>query len=226
MKNKVLIISAHPDDETLGCGGTIAKHKLQGDKIFQIFVSDGEGARVNNEKHLIKSIDNRRFMAKKAAKILGVSETVFLDFQDNRLDAQPLLNIVKDLEFYINKIKPNIVYTHSDLDLNIDHQIVSRATLTACRPISVSSVKEIFFFEVLSSTEWNFKSSNNFNPNYFVDISKTLKIKLKALRLYKKELRPYPHPRSLLGVKILSKYRGMMSGLKEAEGFFLKRKIK
>jgi N-acetylglucosamine malate deacetylase 1 len=224
MKNKVLVISAHPDDEVLGCGGTLANHYIKGDEIHQIFVSDGEGARLKRGKSLIKDINSRIKLAKKVAKILGISKTKSLNFEDNQLDKIPLLKIIKKLENEIEKFKPNIIYTHSDIDLNIDHQIVSRAVLTACRPIK-STVKEINFFEILSSTEWSHKSFKSFNPNYFVDISKTINLKLKAIKVYQKELRNFPHPRSILGVKTLSKYRGMMSGLKEAEGFYIKRKI-
>ncbi len=224
MKNKVLVISAHPDDEVLGCGGTLANHFIRGDKIYQIFVSDGEGARSKNGKSSIKNINSRLKLAKKAARILGISKTKSLMFDDNQLDKIPLLKIIKKLENEIEKIKPNIIYTHSDVDLNIDHQIVSRAVMTACRPID-TSIKEINFFEILSSTEWSHKSSKFFNPNYFVDISKTINLKIKAIKVYQKELRSFPHPRSVKGVKILSKYRGMMSGLNEAEGFYIKRKI-
>ena len=136
-----------------------------------------------------------------------------------------MLEIIKEIEKKIFQFKPTIIYTHSDLDLNIDHQIVSRAVMTACRPINNLSVKEIYFFEVLSSSEWGHKSKKSFMPNYFVDISKTINLKIKAFKFYKKEIKKYPHSRSIEGVKILSKYRGLMIGVKNAEAFFMKRKI-
>lgn len=226
MPNKILIISAHPDDEVLGCGGTIAKHSAKKDRIEQLFVSDGETARSNlYEKNRISKINKRLKAAKKAASILGVKKTFSLGFPDNKLDSLPILSIVKEIEKKIRYFKPSIIFTHSDLDLNIDHQIVSRAVMTACRPLKNNKVKEIYFFEVLSSTEWTHKSNKLFKANCFVDISDTLKIKLKAFKCYKNEIRKYPHPRSVEGIKILSQYRGLMSGLKNAEAFFLKRKI-
>ena len=164
-------------------------------------------------------------MEKKAAKILGIKSSTSLGLPDNKLDSIPLLNIVKEIEKKIILIKPSIVYTHSNLDLNIDHQIVSRAVMTACRPIQNISVKEIYFFEVLSSTEWTHETNRAFIPNYFVDISKTISLKIKAFKSYKNEIRKYPHPRSIEGVEILSKYRGMMAGVKNAEAFFIRRKI-
>tara|TARA_A100000164_G_C21844727_1_gene741918 strand:+ start:527 stop:1234 length:708 start_codon:yes stop_codon:yes gene_type:complete len=226
MKNKILIISAHPDDEVLGCGGTVAKHSLNGERVEQIFVSDGESARDKiSIKNKQKTINSRLHAAKKAAKILGIKNTTSINFPDNRLDSIPLLEIVKELEKKISQFKPSIIYTHSDLDLNIDHQIVSRAVMTACRPINNLSVKEIYFFEVLSSSEWEHKSKESFLPNYFVDISKTINLKIKAFKSYKKEIKKYPHSRSIEGIKVLSQYRGMMVGVKNAESFFMKRKI-
>ena len=226
MKNKILIVSAHPDDEVLGCGGTAAKHSLSGERVEQVFVSDGESSRDKfSKKNKQKTINSRLLASKKAAKILGIKNTTSINFPDNKLDSVPLLEIIKEIEKKIFQFKPTIIYTHSDLDLNIDHQIVSRAVMTACRPINNLSVKEIYFFEVLSSSEWGHKSKKSFMPNYFVDISKTINLKIKAFKFYKKEIKKYPHSRSIEGVKILSKYRGLMIGVKNAEAFFMKRKI-
>lgn len=226
MKNKILVISAHPDDEVLGCGGTIAKHSLSGSIVEQIFISDGESAReIISNKNKKKKIHYRLNAAKKAAKILGIKNTTSINFPDNKLDSIPMLEIVKEIEKKIFKFKPKVIFTHSDLDLNIDHQIVSRAVMTACRPINNLSVKEIYFFEVLSSSEWSYKSKKSFIPNYFVDISKTINIKIKAFKSYKKEIKKFPHSRSIEGIRILSQYRGMMAGIKNAESFFMKRKI-
>ena len=226
MKNKkktVLIFAAHPDDDILGCGGTIAKFVKQGFKTHVVFLSEGESSREG-----ILNIDNlineRKQNAKKALKILGCTSIEFLDFPDNRLDSIDLLNVVKKVEYYIDTYKPSTVLTHYAYDLNIDHQITHKAVVTACRPQPNCPVKELLFFEIPSSTEWNL--SNAFMPNYYVDISKTLFLKKKALKIYKNEMRLFPHPRSIQAIENLSNYRGSSIGCKAAEAFLIGYKIK
>ena len=126
----------------------------------------------------------------------------------------------------IDKLKPEIIFTHSNSDLNIDHKITNQSVITACRPQKNLSVKELYFFEILSSTEWNFSDSESyFKPNYFIDISKSINKKIEALKKYKKEIRKWPHPRSLEGARVLSQYRGMASNVTHAEAFFQAFKI-
>ncbi len=225
--SNVLVISAHPDDEILGCGGTLIKHSANGDKVYQLFVSDGESSRDIKKSQVKKLINKRKQCAKKSGAIIGAIETYFLDYPDNKLDEVPLLLIIKSIEKIIKKVSPEIIYTHCAQDLNIDHQIVHRAVITACRPLPGKSIKEIYCYEVLSSTEWGLsESQNSFNPNFFVDISKYFKQKLEALKMYKDELKPFPHPRSLEGIRVLGNYRGMNSGFKYAEAFSVKRILK
>lgn len=226
MKNKkktVLIFAAHPDDDILGCGGTIAKFVKQGLKIHVVFLSEGESSRegILNIDNLIKE---RKQNAKKALKILGCTSIEFLDFPDNRLDSIDLLNVVKKVEYYIDIYKPSTVLTHYAYDLNIDHQVTHKAVVTACRPQPSCPVKELLFFEIPSSTEWNL--SNAFMPNYYVDISETLFLKKKALKIYKNEMRSFPHPRSIQAIENLSNYRGSSVGCKAAEAFLIGYKIK
>jgi N-acetylglucosamine malate deacetylase 1 len=222
-KKTVLIFAAHPDDDVLGCGGTIAKFVKLGFKIHVVFLSDGESSRegVLNIDNLIKK---RKQNAKTALKILGCTSIDFLDFPDNRLDSIDLLNVVKRVEYFIDIYKPSTVLTHYFYDLNIDHQVTHRAVLTACRPEPNCPVKELLFFEIPSSTEWNF--SNVFMPNYYVDISKTLSLKKKALKIYKNEMRLSPHPRSIQAIENLSYHRGSTVGCKAAEAFLIGYKIK
>jgi len=221
---KVLIVVAHPDDEVLGCGGTIAKFVDEKKKVKVIFLSDGESSRlkkVNNKKNFF-----RRACAAKAMKVLGVKDFSFNEFPDNEFDKVSLLTITKKIEAEIQKYNPDIILTHHNSDLNIDHQITSKAVLTACRPKIKNNVKLILFFEILSSTEWNVASKKLFfNPNWYEDITKYLNIKIKAIKCYKKELRKSPHPRSLETIKALSVFRGSSSGVKNAEAFQLGRKI-
>ena len=151
----------------------------------------------------------------------------FFNFKDNQLDVYPLLKIIKPIEKIIFKIKPDTIYTHFEEDLNIDHQIVNRAVVTICRPQKLNSVKEIFFFEIPSSTEWQIKKKQIlFSPNYFEDISKVKKYKINALKCYKSELKKWPHPRSIKGVTSLFNWRGATIGVEAAEAFMVGRIIR
>ena len=222
MKNSVLIIAAHPDDEVLGCGGSIAKFSKEGIKVTVAFLADGESSR-GNSKNYDDLILNRRQNAKKALNILGCNSIEFLDYPDNRLDSIDLLTIVKSVETLIDKYKPYTIFTHFQNDLNIDHQITHKAVMTACRPQPNFCVKKMFFFEVPSSTEWNTRES--FISNYYIDITTTLNAKIKSLGHYKTEMRKYPHPRSIKAIENLAHYRGSSVGLKAAEAFIVGRII-
>jgi len=162
IKNKnILVVAAHPDDEVLGCGGTIVRHVDNGDKVFILFLSDGVTSRINY------SDKNDKLMRIKAgidASIcLGVEAPQFLNLPDNKMDTIPFLNVVQEVEKVISKIKPSVVYTHHAGDLNIDHQITHKAVMTAARPQPDCLIHEIYSFEVLSSTEWSAPSSESFS---------------------------------------------------------------
>lgn len=223
---KILIIAAHPDDEVLGCGGTIAKLRKSGCKVNLLFLSDGENSRLE------KKDENKNLYRQKCAinalKILGVNKRncKFESLPDNSFDTISFLKIVKVIENHITKINPEIILTHHQGDLNIDHQITSKATITACRPKHKNRVNLILFFEILSSTEYAINPKNqNFNPNWYEDISKYINLKIKAIKCYQKELRFNPHSRSIKTIKSLSIFRGSSSGVKYAEAFELGRKI-
>lgn len=221
-KNKVLVCVAHSDDETFGCGGTIAKHVSKGDKVYCISFTDGVSSRKNTK---LSDIKKREVSKNKASKILGFkwikTKTVF---EDNKLSFNNLLDITKIIEISKKKIKPNIIYTHFADDLNIDHRVVAEATLTAFRPIK-NNFEKIFSFEVPSATDYRYFKKKQFNPNFINDITKFWKIKKKAILAYKKELQKFPNSRSLYGIETLSKYRGSQNGLNYAEGFILVKEI-
>jgi len=224
--NKILIISAHPDDEVLGCGGTVARLNKEGHTIYTLILGEGITSRddLRDIKKREKNILELKGEAKKANAILGVKEVFFHNFPDNRFDTVPFLDIVKVIEKIKNNIKPEIIFTHYEKDLNIDHQITYKAVITATRPTKEETVKEIYSFEIPSSTEWSYPLS--FSPNVFYDISETIDVKLRALEEYKTELREYPHPRSLEGVELIAKNWGMKVGLEYAEAFKVVRIIK
>lgn len=223
---KILIVAAHPDDEILGCGGTVARLVKEGCTAYTLILGEGitsrDDARSRGKREKeIKALKKKIY---KANKIIGVSKVFIYDCADNRFDTVPFLDIVKIIEKVKNRIKPGIIFTHYENDLNIDHQITYKAVITATRPVKEESVKEIYSFEVPSSTEWNYPQS--FSPNGFFDISKTIQKKLKAMTRYKTELRTFPHPRSLKGIKVIAKNWGMQVGLECAEAFKVVRIIK
>ena len=221
---KILVVAAHPDDEALGCGGTMAYHSHLGDDVHVIFLADGVASRNSSVKEL--EIVKRKEISKNACKILGVSNLYFLEFPDNKLDSIPLLDIIKPFEKLLYKIKPSIVYTHHQGDLNIDHSVTHNVVMTACRPSPNFFVKEIYSFEVLSSTEWASPSMHNtFIPNKFIDISSTIDIKIKSLEAYAMEMRSFPHSRSIETVKALATLRGSSIGISAAESFMVNRII-
>ena len=218
-----LVVAAHPDDEVLGCGGYIANQAKSGDEVLVTFLSDGVTSRQGNLG--LQEIESRRNAARLASKVLGASDVSFGDFPDNKLDAVPLLEIIKSIEAVVERVRPQIVLTHFGGDLNIDHRIVNQAVLTACRPAPKQGVKEILFFEVPSSTEWQVPIEGEaFIPTWFEDISETLELKIKALTVYKHELREWPHPRSIKAVEHLAHWRGASCGVDAAEAFVLGRR--
>ena len=215
---KILIIAAHPDDEVLGCFATVSRLIKEGYQAYTLILGEGKTSRGE------ENLNELRQEAIKANNTIGIKEVFFKDFPDNQFDSVPLLEIVKAIEEIKNKIKPNIIFTHFENDLNIDHQITYKAVITATRPMENESVKEIYSFEILSSTEWNYPLS--FNPDVFFDISNTLDDKIKAMSFYKSELREYPHPRSLKAIEMNAKNWGYKLGKSAVEAFKCIRIIK
>ena len=224
-QKKILVIAAHPDDEILGCGGTMARLTSEEHLVYTLILGEGITSRsqTRQPEKVQKELAELKRNILTANYSLGVKEIISLDFPDNRFDSVPLLDIVKEIEKIKTRIKPDTIFTHYENDLNIDHQVTFRAVLTATRPLPDETVKEILSFEVLSSTEWNFPS--RFDPNYFVDITKTLDAKLEAMKQYAGELRVFPHPRSLEGIKAAAQTWGMKNGVKSAEAFKLIRAL-
>lgn len=223
----ILVIAAHPDDEILGIGGTVLKHKKQGDEVFCIIAAEGIGARYSKGIKRDDEVNELHDQTLEAAKILGYKEVFFLRFPDNRMDSVDLLDVVKKIEEIVNRVNPDIIYTHHEGDLNIDHNVCFRATMVATRPISDKKVKKIYTFETLSSSEWQSKDNHStFLPNTYINIEKEIDNKIEAMKRYSSELKDYPHPRSIEGIKILSQYRGLESGMKNAEALRLIREIK
>ena len=218
----LLIIAAHPDDEILGCGGTSIAYHQKGYTIHTLLLSKGIQSRDNWTQ---KQYDDQVSNILRANKKIGVDEKNIhvYDYPDQRFDTIPLLDIIKTIETIKEQVKPNIIFTHSNHCLNKDHTITYNAVITATRPLPNESVKQIFSFEIPSSTEWNQPSS--FSPTVFIDIKETIEQKLRALQEYKDEMKPFPHPRSYYGIYQHAQHIGMQIGVPFAEQFELVRMV-
>lgn len=215
----ILVVAAHPDDEVLGCGGTIAKMANEGHSVHICILGEGMTSRVGASKEEVKALHAH---AQNAAEILGASDVTLHKLTDNRFDTLPLLDITKIVEQHIETIRPEEVYTQHGGDLNIDHVCTFRAVLTATRPMEKSPVKKVYAYEVMSSTEWAFQQfAPIFVPNVFVDISTTLQKKIEAMQAYKTESREFPHPRSSKNLEACATRWGSVAGCNAAEAFQL-----
>ena len=218
---KVLIVAAHPDDEVLGAGGSIARHISQGDQVTVVILGGGLTSRYTDPAQVApEQLQQLQADAQQAARIMGVEDLRLFDLPDNRFDSVDLLDIVKLTEGVIEEVQPETIYTHFYADLNIDHQLTARAVLTACRPLAESPVRRLLAFEVPSSTGWGFPEQP-FMPTVFVDISATLQQKLAAMAIYDSEIREFPHPRSEQSLRVRAESWGSQAGMPAAEPFML-----
>lgn len=228
LKQRVLVVAAHPDDEILGCGATMARIVADGGEVQTVFLADGESSRFQPseiESPLVRGkIENRQANAVRAAAVLGTREPKFYEFPDNQLDTIALLSLIKIVETEVDRFQPSLVMTHFGSDLNIDHQRAQEAVIVATRPQQNTSVNMVLFFELPSSTEWRPPGSgNSFVPNLFVNVEGFTNLKFAALEAYEQEMRPFPHPRSREAIEALMRWRGASSGFMEAESFVLGR---
>ncbi len=215
----VLVVAAHPDDELLGAGGTIARHAAKGDKVKLAVMCEGVSLRYQPDWDA-----QVRKQANDAANILGAHELVLGDLPDQRLDTIPLQQLAARVEQLIADWKPEIIYTHFAGDINRDHQVLAEAVLVAARPYSAPSVKEVLMFETPSSTEWSSPSlTPSFHANVYVDIAEFLETKIRAFTCYTAEIRQYPHPRSPEALGDRARYWGSLVNQKAAEAFMLVR---
>ena len=228
MNKSIFIVAAHPDDEVLGCGGTIARHADMGDQVQVLIVAEGATSRQEqrNRNQASDELSALAHAAQKAGAILGAKGVELLDLPDNRLDSLDRLDLIKQIEERIERHQPQVVYVHHAGDVNIDHRRLHEAVVTACRPIPGQPVRRLLSFEVASSTEWQPPgSAPAFHPNWFVDITAQWPRKREALEVYASEMRPWPHARSFQAVEHLARWRGAQVGVEAAEAFCLLRQL-
>lgn len=222
----LLVVAAHPDDELLGEGGTVRRLVDNGICARAVILAEGLTSRADTRED--SSLDELVALqedAKRAAEIVGYASIEFCGFPDNRMDELDLLDIVKKVDSYITKYKPDTIFTHHHGDLNIDHRRTCEAVLTACRPVGNYCVKRIYAFETPSSTEWNYINAEPFKPNVFFDVTETIEAKISGMSQYRSESAEAPHPRSPEALRSLASYRGSSVGCSHAEAFMLLREV-
>lgn len=218
---RVLVIAAHPDDEVLGLGGTVARHAASGDEVTAVIAADGTAG--DRTDGLARRLETH---ARAAADVLGVGAVRFLRGPDQRLDTQPLLELTERIEAIVREVGPDVVYTHHWGDLNRDHRIVSEAVQVACRPVGTAYPRRLYCFETPSSSEWRTPdAASQFAPTRFVDVSRTIESKLRAMACYETALRPAPHPRSLEALRARAATWGSTVGRAFAEPFVVLREV-
>jgi len=219
-KRTIACIAAHPDDEVLFAGGSLARHIRVGHRVEILIVASGLDSRgtASDTAHI-----QLRTHAETAASRLGANPPRHLALRDNALDSIPLLKVIKPIEAFIDDVRPTIVYTHHRGDLNVDHRVVHDAVLTACRMLPDAPVERILTGETLSSSEWQSADHAAFRPNVYHNITDTLDAKVAAMQAYSGEIRQFPHPRSSEAIKAMAALRGSTVGFEAAEAFMLVR---
>jgi N-acetylglucosamine malate deacetylase 1 len=223
-----LIVAAHPDDEVLGCGGTMARLADNGWNVHVLILAEGATSRSNTrDRHAhAQELSALALAADSAGQILGARSVRLESYPDNRMNGVEMLDVVQTISAEVERVRPERVFTHHPSDVNVDHGVVHNAVIAATRPLPGSCVREVACFEVASSTEWRGSGSTTpFVPNLFIDVEATLARKMKALEAYACEMRPFPHPRSLTAIEHLARWRGASCGCGAAEAFHITRRI-
>lgn len=223
---RILVVAAHPDDEVLGCGGTLVRALRAGARVLILLLGEGPTARnsASSEEGRGQARQDRMALLNRLRTFTG--QPVELEcalFPDNRFDTVALLDIVQWIESRAFEFKPDVVFTQHIGDLNVDHVLTQRAVMTVFRPLPALRIPDIYAFEVLSSTEYGLSADQAFQPNFYVDISQEVEDKLALLECYDSELRDFPHPRSYEAVRTLARLRGAQCGCEAAEAFMFLR---
>jgi LmbE family N-acetylglucosaminyl deacetylase len=215
----ILVVAAHPDDEVLGVGGTISLMKKQGKRVTALIVTDGSTAQYEGDG---EAVERKRKQMYAANSVLGTDEVIQWDFPDMRLDSVSHVDLTRSLDQLMRAQHYDTVFVHNETDINLDHRLIYHAVLVTTRPAPGQSVRQILTYQVNSSTEWGARSSEAiFCPNVYIDISETIEKKLDAIKEYKDEVRPYPHPRSLEALESRARVYGTEAGFHYAEAFKL-----
>ena len=218
--NKVLVVAVHPDDETLGCGGTILKHKDQGDEVYWLVIT----APINGDNlvYTEEFVKRRDLLVNQVAEEYGFNETIKLNLPTQKLHALDLKDIIVKMSSVIKRIQPDIVYLMYNHDVHSDHRVAFDAAYSCTKSFRYPFIKRILMIEALSETEFALATQPmSFVPNVFVDITPYIDKKLKIMSLYEGEVMDAPYPRSLSSIRALARVRGSRAGVMYAEAFQL-----
>lgn len=218
---RVLVIAAHPDDEVLGCGATLARLKTEGAELFVAIVSEGWSVQYPGQPEML---EKKQQAAQNAINALGGGKVFFGNLPNLRLDTIPVITVNSFLEQIVQEVKPNIVFTHQAHDLNHDHRIVHQASLVACRPWSEHVISAIFSYPILGVSNFG-NTRPEFSPNVFFECEKFYPSKIAALEAYSMEIRPFPHPRSPEAIEAQGRIYGSLCDSTWAEAFTLIRQV-
>jgi len=218
MKNKVLIIAVHPDDETLGCGGTLLKHKANGDEIHWLICTQ-----TDEEKDFYKI---REKEIEKVTKMYGFYSVTNLKLKTMQVDEYSMSELIVKISKVINEVKPNIIYLPFKGDVHSDHRKIFEASYSCTKSFRYPFIKKIYMIETLSETEFAPSTKeDSFIPNIFVDISDYMEKKVEIMKVFQSELAEHPFPRSERNLRALSTLRGATAGCEYAESFVLLKEI-
>jgi LmbE family N-acetylglucosaminyl deacetylase len=217
-QKKVLVVAPHPDDETLGCGGTLLKHKANGDGIYWLIITNIDEKNGWQKKR----VESRQQEIDKVSEMYGFSKIFKLNFPTTKLDTIPISDIIGKISNVINKIQPSVIYINNYSDVHTDHQITFSSVMSCTKTFNYPYIKRILMYETISETEYSSPGSKcNFDPNVFIDISKYFAKKCEIIKNYKSELMDFPLPRSFSSIESLARLRGSRIGVEYAEAFVL-----
>ena len=220
--NRIVIISVHPDDETLGCGGTILKHQNNGDEIYWLIITNVKNSEVWSKEY----IANRQSEIKSVAEKYNFQDVIKLNYDTTQLDQIPISDMVSKLSHIFTKYYPDIIYINNRSDIHTDHKIAFKAITSATKSFNQPSIKKLLMYETISETDFAPSLPENaFSPNYFVDISEFLEKKIEIMKIYHSEMRDHPFPRSDKNIRALATYRGAQCGVEAAEAFMIIKEI-
>jgi LmbE family N-acetylglucosaminyl deacetylase len=219
---KILAVAVHPDDETLGCGGALLKHKNNGDDIYWLIITSID---VENGWEKDK-VESRRREIDSVSKMYGFCVTHSLNFPTTRLDTIPMKDLISEISKIIQKVEPDIIYVPNRSDIHTDHQVAFKAIMSCTKVFRNSFIRKILMYECLSETEFSPSlQTDSFIPNVFVDITDFLEEKIKIMKMYRGEMGTFPFPRSEENIRALATYRGSVAGVKVAEAFVLLKEV-
>ena len=219
---KVLAVAVHPDDETLGCGGALLKHKNNGDDIYWLIITSID---VENGWEKDK-VESRQKEIDSVSKMYGFCVTHSLNFPTTRLDTVPMKDLISEISKIIHNVEPDIIYVPNRSDIHTDHQVAFKAIMSCTKVFRNSFIRKILMYECLSETEFSPSLQTDvFIPNVFVDITGFLEEKIKIMKMYRGEMGTFPFPRSEENIRALAMYRGATAGVEAAEAFVLLKEV-